>query len=233
MTRAERILYRHRPLLFVVAALLFLGGGLGIAFLQIRAESEHADRLAAEADRRGAAVTTLTADVRTLREQIKAEGETPAVPDPSRAVEDLPERAEVPVPVQGPAGPLGKTGPAGRQGDTGEAGKSGTNGRDGVNGTPGRDGADSTVPGPPGPPGRDGTNGKDGADGADSTVPGPAGPRGERGPAGPNCPDGYSLQAPLWDRDALICRRDGSPTGGTPEQGLLGLTALGAAYRKL
>ena len=53
--------------------------------------------------------------------------------------------------------------------------------------------------------------------------PGPAGPQGEPGPAGQDgqdgrdgqtCPDGYSLQAPSWDPDALVCRKDGAPDPG-------------------
>lgn len=233
MTRAERLLYRRRHLLWVAAALLFLGGAIGVAFLQIRAEAEHADRLAAEADRRGQAVTTLAGDVRTLRAQIEAKGGTPAAPDPGRAVSNLPSRTKVPVPIQGPAGPLGKTGPAGRQGDEGKEGKAGQNGeagregRGGNDGTPGANGQDG-VEGQVGPPGADG---KDGTDGADSTVPGPRGEQGERGPAGPSCPDGYSLQHPPLDPDGLMCRRSGAP-GGTPEQGLLGLTAFTMSARR-
>jgi hypothetical protein len=45
-------------------------------------------------------------------------------------------------------------------------------------------------PGPTGAPGKDGSNGTDGQ----------------------TCPAGYSLQAPDWDPDALICRKDGAPT---------------------
>jgi len=130
-------------------------------------------------------------------------------------------------PVAGPPGIRGEpgatvTGPPGRPGEKGERGEPGKPGRpaptitpspgaSGASGAPGKPGADSTVPGPPG---------------ADSTVPGPSGPPGERGEKGdtgepgapgPACPDGYSLQAPSYDPDALVCRRDGVPDPGPGE----------------
>lgn len=218
------MLYRRRRGLWVVAALLFLGGGLAIAFLQIGKAEARGDQLAAEADRRGTAVSTLAGDVRTLRAQIKAKGGTPDAPDPGDAVEDLPDRTEVPVPIPGPPGPRGE------QGEPGEAatpvpGASGAAGRPGTDSTvPGPPGADSTVPGPPG---------------ADSTVPGPAGPpgpagkdgkdgtNGRDGTNGQTCPAGYSLQPPPDDPDALVCRRDNAPTAPDPATAptVLGLPA--------
>lgn len=202
MTRTERLLGRHRYLLWITAALLFLGGGLALAFLQISQAESRADQLAAEADLRGGAVTTLATDVRTLRSQIQAKGGTPAAPDPSRAVEDLPDRAEVPVPIPGPPGPRGP------KGDTGEVGPPATP-SPGPSGAAGRDGADSQVPGPAGPkgdPGPAGADGKDGADGHDGTD----------GRDGQTCPAGYSLQTPPGDPDALVCRRNGASTPDNP-----------------
>jgi hypothetical protein len=166
-------------------------------------------QLVDEADRRGEAVSTLVTDVRVLREQVLAEGATPAVPDPSKAVEDLDDRTRVPVPipVPGQKGEKGDPGKPGEPGPTitpspGASGASGAPGRPGadstVPGPSGPPGADSTVPGPTGPPGRDGQDGKDGKDGAD-------------GKDGQTCPDGYSLQAPEWDPDALVCRRTDAP----------------------
>ncbi|MEU9707105.1 collagen-like protein [Streptomyces sp. NPDC047967] len=157
--------------------------------------------MAAEADRRGDAVSTLARDVRTLRAQIAARGETPAVPDPAQAVEDLPARAEVPVP-----GPPGARGPQGQPGTPGKDGEPGEDGQPGpaVTGAPGRDGADGT----------DGTDGTDGARG-EKGERGEAGVKGERGPAGPPgpaCPAGYSLQPPPDDPDALVCRRTSAPS---------------------
>ncbi|MFE3378331.1 collagen-like domain-containing protein [Streptomyces anulatus] len=205
MTRTQTLLYRRRALLWIAAALLALGGGLALAFLQINRAEGRATELATEADRRGDAVSTLAGDVRTLRAQIKANGETPAVPDPAQAVDDLPARAEVPVPIPGPPGPRG------------QKGESGVPGEDGQDGRPGADGS----PGPAvtGVPGRDGTNGADGAQGAQG-VQGERGEKGEKGdvgatgpagPAGPSCPDGYTLQPPPGDPDALVCRRTGAP----------------------
>jgi hypothetical protein len=205
MTRTQRVLYRRRYLLWIVAAFLALGGGLAVAFLQIDRAEQRAVELAAEADRRGDAVGTLAGDVRTLRAQIKADGGTPAAPDPSAAVDDLPDRVEVPVPISGPSGPRGQKGEAGAPGKDGEAGQ------DGEDGAPG--------PAVTGAPGRDGTNGVDGADGAQGSQgergekgeKGDPGETGPRGPAGPACPAGYSLQPPPGDPDGLMCRRDGAP----------------------
>jgi hypothetical protein len=210
VTRTEIVLYQNRRLLWVVAALLLLGGGVALSLLLIHREVDARQQLAREADLRGTAVSTLAGDVRALRAQVEAGGATPVAPDPSRAVEDLPDRAEVPVPIPGPPGPPGKDAPTitPSPGPTGPAGK---------------DGADSTVPGPMGPAG------------ADSTVPGPSGPpgpQGEPGPAGADeqtCPEGYSLQAPEWDADALVCRRDGAPDPepGNGSSGGTGLLSAG------
>ncbi|MFD9952487.1 collagen-like domain-containing protein [[Kitasatospora] papulosa] len=201
MTRTESLLYRRRYLLWVVAALLALGGGLAVAFLQIDRAEQRAVDLATEADRRGDAVSTLATDVRTLRAQITARGETPAAPDPAAAIDDLPGRAAVPVPIPGPPGARGE---AGRTGATGPPGAAAT-GAPGADGAPGAPGP--AVTGPAGADGRDGSDGaagKDGRDGADG-APGP------RGPAGPSCPDGYSLQPPPGDPDGLMCRRTSTP----------------------
>ncbi|MGW3595021.1 collagen-like protein [Streptomyces sp. NPDC005167] len=226
MTRAKRILYRRRYLLWIVAALLFLGGGLAVAFLQIDKAEQRAEQLSAEADLRGGAVTTLATDVRKLRSQIQAKGGTPAAPDPEQAVNNLPARAEVPVPIPGPPGPKGEKGdtgvpgPSASPGPTGAAGQAGSDST--VAGPPGPTGpqGDTGVAGPAGPPGADGKNGADGRDGTD----------------GQTCPDGYSLQPPPDDPDALVCRRDGAqaPTSGA-RNGLLGLGALTATamYRRL
>ncbi|MBK3556314.1 collagen-like protein [Streptomyces sp. MBT56] len=201
--RPEGILARRWRSLAVAAVLAVLSGAVVLVWLRIDAEAERTANVAAEADKRGDAVSTLAGDVRTLRAQIQAEGGTPAAPDPAAAVDDLPDRVEVPVPIPGPPG---------ARGQRGEAGTPGENGHDG---TPGADGS----PGPAvtGAPGRDGANGADGTDGAQGAQgeKGDAGATGERGPAGPPgpaCPDGYSLQPPPDDPDALICRRTGAPT---------------------
>ncbi|MFF3060905.1 collagen-like protein [Streptomyces sp. NPDC057909] len=216
MTRTERLLYRRRYALWVVAGMLFLGGGLALAFLQIDRAQSRADQLAAEADLRGGAVTTLATDVRTLRSQIQAKGGTPAAPDPAKAVEGLPDRAAVPVPIPGPPGPKGD------KGDTGQAAPTITP-SPGPSGAAGQAGADSTVPGPAGPKGDTGPAGPPGADGKD----GADGRDGTDGRDGQACPDGYSLQPPPGDPDGLMCRRDGAPSNPDPATGptILGLPA--------
>lgn len=119
--------------------------------------------------------------------------------------------------ITGPRGPAGPTGPPGPSGSPGSAGSAG---KDGSNGANGQDGASAT--GAPGSPGADGASGP----------AGPSGPPGEQGPAGPagqdgkdgtdgrdgqTCPDGYALQAPAYDEDALVCRRDTAPQPGSSD----------------
>lgn len=197
MTRTQLVLARRWRRVLLACTLVALAGAVIIIWARINAEAVRADRLAAEADRRGSAVSTLAGDVRALRAQVQAAGREPVAPDPSAAVDHLPERTAVPVPIPGPSGPPGVPG---RDGVPGPSGSPGASGVPGVAGSPG-------VPGTDGAPGRDGVDGKDGAQG-------PQGVQGETGPAGPpgpSCPDGYSLQAPSWDPDALVCRRDGAP----------------------
>jgi hypothetical protein len=191
--------------LWVVAVLLFVGGAVAVTWLVMERDRLY-DRLADEANLRGTAVSTLAGDVRALRQQVQAEGATPVAPDPTKAVENLPARAEVPVPIPGPPGPTGKPG---------------------VSGSPGRNGTDGS-PGAVGQSGEPGTVGATGPAGPQGD-PGPAGPQGEPGPAGPQgepgadgtdgqtCPDGYSLQAPAYDPDALVCRKDDAPQPSDPE----------------
>ncbi|WP_306186988.1 collagen-like protein [Streptomyces sp. MK5] len=180
MTRAERALAGSWRWIAVLCWLLALSGAAIIIWGRIDAESHRADQYAAEADLRGNAVATLAGDVRALRAQVQAKGETPVAPDPTTAVSDLPARVEVPVP--------GPQGPKGDKGDPGKAAPTLTP-SPGPSGPQGEPGADSTVPGPSGPPG------------ADSTVPGPSGPagpagpqgeQGDRGPAGP-APSGWTF----------------------------------------
>lgn len=198
MTRTELVLYQNRRLLVLTAILLTLGGGVALSLLLIHREADarqavavKAQQVAREADLRGLAVSTLAADVRALRAQVEAEGATPVAPDPTRAVEDLPDRAEVPVPIPGPRGAVG---PKGERGEPGASGAPGKDGEDGADGSPGETGAT-------GPQGETGPMG-------------PAGPQGEQGPPGPagqSCPEGYSWQTPSYDPYAKVCRQDGAP----------------------
>lgn len=212
MTRTEMVLYRNRRLLLLTAILLVLGGGVALSLLLIGREADARRELAAEANLRGTAVSTLAGDVRALRAQVQAGGETPVAPDPTKAVEDLPDRAEVPVPIPGPPGPAGSPGPSGSPGAAGKAGSPGAVGASGSPGAPGAVGATGPV-GPTGPQGVPGIQGETG----------PTGPQGERGetgatgatgPAGAPCEDGYSWQTPSYDPDARVCRRDGAPDPG-------------------
>lgn len=219
MTRTERAIILHWRGLATLCAIVALFGIAWAMWHRMDADRSASDRrytaVAQEADKRGTAVSTLAGDVRALRAQVQAGGETPVAPDPTRAVEDLPSRAEVPVPIPGPPGPEGAPGSPGPTGSPGQNGTDGV-GSAGPTGAAGTDGA----AGPPGPAGPQGD-------------PGPAGPQGEQGPPGADgqdgrdgqtCPDGYSLQAPADDPDALVCRRDGAPD---PEPSSSGPLAAG------
>jgi hypothetical protein len=209
--------------------LVALSGAVVLIWSRIDAEATARQEAVAEANRRGEAVSTLATDVRQLRAQVKSEGQTPVAPDPSVAVDDLPDRAEVPVPIPGQKGDPGRPGQdgsPGADGQPGDDGAPGTPGQDGMpgehgeNGAPGADGAQGPAgpEGPQGPPGEQGPQGEQG-------------PRGEQGPPGPECPGGYSLQVPSWDPDALVCRRDGAPQPSPSDEG--GLLSLGLdPYRR-
>lgn len=252
MTSLERVLYRRRTLLFIVAALLFLGGAIGVVWLQGQKEN---DRLAAqnaqtrteaaktrtEANKRGEAVSTLAGDVRALRAQVQAGGHTPVAPDPSRAVPSLPERTAVPVPIPGPPGPSGQPGAAGPAGSPGPTGSPGPSGAPGVTGASGVDGQSGPTgapgpagpqgdPGPAGPAGKDGTDGRNGSPPAGWTYTDPAGVAYTCSPV-----SGFDPSAPRY-----TCAPDTAPsptpTNSSPtNSGLLGVVALAssAIYRRI
>jgi hypothetical protein len=159
------VFHQARHILWATAILLFLGGAVAVCYLLVDRDNMAHD-LANEANLRGQAVSTLAGDVRALRQQVKAAGKTPVAPDPTKAVPSLSSRAQVPVPIPGPAGPAGSPGPSGAPGVAG------------ASGAPGKNGSDSTVPGPTGPvgpvgpsgaPGAAGKDGKDGTNGRDGT----------------------------------------------------------------
>lgn len=217
MTRTRLVLSERWRTFAVAAVLLVLSGAVLLVWMRIDAEARRTQQVAAEADRRGDAVSTLAGDVRILRAQLQAQGETPAAPDPEQAVEDLPDRAEVPVPIPGPKGEPGRAGAPGRDGEDGtpgEDGQPGEPGQPGASGPPGVEGPQGP-PGPAGPPGPQGEQGPAGPPG-EQGPPGPAGPAGEDGEDGQGCPAGYSWQAPEDDPDALVCRRDGAPPPSSP-----------------
>lgn len=194
MTRAERTIVQHWRGMATVCAIVVLFGISYALWHRIDSSDRNYAAAAAEANRRGDAVSTLAGDVRALRAQVKAAGHTPVAPDPTKAVEDLPARTEVPVPIPGPQGPAGSPGPSGSPGSTGASGVAGSPGAVGPTGPAGPAGVQGEQ-GPAGPAGQDGKDGVDGKDGRD----------------GQTCPDGYSLQAPSYDPDALVCRKDGAP----------------------
>jgi hypothetical protein len=184
--RAERTRWRSGDLFAAIGAVL-LGLVLAGIFFSIR-------------DLQHELVTANTARD-ALARQVQGLGATPVAGEPG-------SRGDI-----GPSGPPGPAGPSGPPGPSGSPGRTGTSGRDGSDGVNG-----VSVTGSPGPAGASGVNGADGAAGPAGPAgpqgdPGPAGPQGVQGPegpAGPNCPANYSLQAPSWDPDALVCRRDGS-----------------------
>ncbi|MGW4852232.1 collagen-like protein [Streptomyces sp. NPDC004288] len=204
-TALRRTLAHRWRALALTAALLVLSGAVVLVWMRITHETQAREQAIAEANARGDAASTLAGDVRVLRAQVAALGEAPAAPDPEQAVEDLPQRTAVPVPIPGPAGSPGLKGEPGRPGATGPPGEPGP----AVTGPPGPAGpAGPAVSGPPGPTGP-----------AGPAVTGPVGPTGPPGPAGKDgtngrdgvdgqsCPDGYTLQPLAGDPDVLACQR--------------------------
>jgi hypothetical protein len=201
MTRAEQALARRwrRALLACVivalcGAVIIIWARINAADSRVDAEVEARQSAAEEANQRGHAVDTLAADVRALRAQVQAAGQSPVAPDPASAVLNLPARIVVPIP--------------GPRGEPGLPGVPGTPGSPGASGAPGVAGQDGAA-------GRDGVDGKPGADGKDG-APGQPGEKGDPGAPGPACPTGYSQQPALDDPDALVCRRDDAPPPSTP-----------------
>jgi hypothetical protein len=228
MRHANRVLARRWKPIALLAFLLFLTGAVLLVYVRVQAEAHRADQLAAEADLRGNAVSTLAGDVRALRAQVKARGGTPVAPDPTKAVKNLPDRAQVPVPIPGPAGPAGSPGPSGPSGAPGSAGPSGSPGMAGVPGAVGPSGA-AGAQGPAGPAGPQGEQGPQGDKGE-------KGDPGEQGPAGP-APSGWSFEykgttyecTPDSDGSSHYSCRDtsGGDSGSGGSGGLLGLGLLG------
>lgn len=238
MSRTERVLARHWRRIATGCALVAVFGISAVLWARVDSADRKAQQAIAEsqeaiaeADLRGSAVSTLATDVRKLRTQIKSEGKTPVAPDPSTAVDDLPERATVPVPIPGPKGEKGEKGDPGQPGRTaptitpapGASGEPGRPGQDGV-GTPGQDGADG-VDGKDGADGRDGTNGADGTDGADGRPP--AGwtytdPQGVTYDCSPV--DGFDPDAPRYS-----CASRSSPAPESPEKQRSGINLAALA----
>lgn len=159
-------------------------------------------------------------DIAALSQQVRALGGKPVAGPRGEAGKSV-------VGPQGPKGdpglpgPIGSTGPVGPIGPSGAPGKNGIAGSNGVGqtGAAGTNGAagQQGPQGEPGPVGSTGPQGPAGADGKD-------GVDGKDGRDGQTCPDGYSLQAPAYDPDALVCRKDGAPQPSQKKSGgLLGM----------
>ena len=167
MTRAHRTVVMHWRGLATLCAIVALALAAWATWHRVDDSDRRYAAAAAEANRRGSAVSTLAGDVRALRAQVQAAGHTPVAPDPSKAISNLPARTVVPVPIPGPTGASGapgRPGASGAPGQPGQAGASGEPGSPGASGAPG-------VPGQPGQPGKDGKDGVNGADGAPGKPP--------------------------------------------------------------
>lgn len=205
--RAERVRWRRGDAFAAVGAVL-LGLLLAGIFFSIR-DLQH--ELVVANGARDA-----------LARQVQDLGATPVAGKPGSRGDIGPSGPPGPRGPSGPSGPPGPTGPVGKKGDDG------SKGQDGVNGV--------SVTGSPGPAGVSGADGVNGSDGAAGPA-GPPGPQGEPGPAGPqgpsgqSCPDGYSLQAPSYDPDALVCRRDGSSQPSDQPTTLVGMGGLDPTRR--
>lgn len=163
MTRTHGTIVSHWRGIATVCAILCLFGIAWATWHRVDSADRNYRAAVAEANRRGDAVSTLAGDVRALRAQVTAKGDTPVAPDPTKAVPSLSARTEVPVPIPGPQGPQGVPG---SPGPSGAPGKTGASGAPGV-GLPGPTGA----PGVQGPPGSAGPAGRDGKDGTDGQPP--------------------------------------------------------------
>lgn len=228
MSRTERFLAARWRGLATLCALVALFGIAAILWARIDSADQKAADLAAEADLRGNAVATLATDVRKLRTQIKSDGKTPVAPDPTAAVDDLPDRSTVPVPIPGPKGDKGEKGDPGINAPSPSPGPSGPAGRAGVDGTPGQNGTDGAIGpagptgpagpvGPAGPAGAPGENGAPGAAGQDGTD-GKNGADG-RPPAGWTYTDPQGVTytcTPAAGFDPAAPRYTCTPTAGLP-----------------
>jgi len=196
--RADERRWRRGDVLAIVGALL-LGAALAWILLSVQALNDKLE------------TSNLARDA--LARQVQGLGGTPVAGPPG-------SRGEPGASVTGPPGEQGEPGPSGPPGPSGSvgaAGKNGSNGSSGASGEPGAAGATGPAGavGPQGPQGEAGPAGPQGEQGEQ----GPKGDTGEEGPAGPACPDGYSLQAPAYDPDALVCHRNSAPTDNQPGKG--------------
>lgn len=191
--RQEERRWRRGDALTVAAAILL---GAALAWVVLSVQGMKSDLQQKDAD-----VTALAQQVRDLG------GKPVAGPrgEPGKSVVGPQGSAG----ARGPSGPPGPTGPPG---PSGSPGKNGSNGQAGAVGATGQPGAVGPT-GPAGPAGPQGPKGDAGPAGPQGEQ-GPQGEKGDKGDPGPTCPDGYSLHAPAYDPDALVCRKDSAPQPG-------------------
>ena len=201
--RAEERRWRRGDVLAITGALL-LGAALAWIVLSVQGLGQRLETANQARD--------------ALASQVQRLGATPVAGPPG-------SRGEPGASVTGPPGEPGPPGPSGRPGPSGSPGKNGSNGSSGATGQPGAPGA-TGVAGPAGPQGQQGPAGPAGPQG-ERGEQGPKGDAGEQGPAGPACPEGYSLQAPSYDPDALVCRKDGAPQPSPSKSPSSGVLSLG------
>lgn len=200
--RAEERRWRRGDVLAVLGALL-LGAAMAWIVLSIQAMGHNLQYERARGD--------------ALARQVEGLGGTPVAGPPG-------SRGEPGASVTGPPGEPGAAGPSGPSGPPGPSGSTGASGKPGAAGASGEPGAvgatgPAGVAGPQGPQGEAGPAGPQGEQG-------PKGDTGDTGPAGSACPDGYSMQAPSYDPDALVCRTNHAPDPGPGNgQGNGGLAA--------
>lgn len=166
-------------LLWLIGVIVVAGlaGGVTATFIGLRSDVHELTLGLQSAEDESAG---LSADVDTLRGQLLAAGETPAVPDPGQPDQPAGGRGESG--ANGSNGRDGRDGLNGPPGDPGPAGLPGANGADGTNGGNGTSGVDGLN-------GFDGAQGPTGATGTQG-VPGPQGDVGPQGPQGFEGPPG-------------------------------------------
>jgi hypothetical protein len=194
--RADEKRWRRGDFLVVLGALV-LGATLAWIVLSIQAMGHDLQYERARGD--------------ALARQVEGLGGTP-VAGPSGT------RGEPGESVTGPPGPSGAVGPSGPPGPSGSPGAAGRDGSAGSSGAAGASGQPGVVgaTGPAGPAGPAGPQGEPGPAGPQGN-PGPAGADGQDGNDGQTCPDAYTLQAPAYDPDALVCRKDTTPEPGSSD----------------
>lgn len=217
--------------LFYFGAVLLVSIVVGVLLAQQLALAEQARRSDSEARAREQAINLLVGDVRGLREQVEATGQTPVAPDPEDRIDDAPT-----------SGPQGERGDRGRPPTPAEVADAVADYCSG-----------GTCSSPPtatqvlaavqafcdgsaciGPAGANGTPGAVGAQGQ----PGSVGPPGVQGADGPG-PTGEQIATAVADYCAANgCEGDPGPVGpagetGAPGRGIASIACTGLGATEL